>query len=67
MSSPEFMNRDQWGEIYDIARYNGYAVHQLVVELCAVEPNITEPQLLEDAKKWSRERTSSYRLKERNR
>ena len=52
-----FMNREQWGEIYDIARYNGVAVHQLVVELNAANPNITEPELLEAAQKWSRERT----------
>jgi hypothetical protein len=53
-----FMNREQWAEIYDIARYNGYAVHQLVVELCAANPNITEPELLEAAKKWSKNRTN---------
>jgi hypothetical protein len=52
-----FTDREGWAEIYDIARYNGYAVHQLVVELCAAKPDITEPELLEAAKEWSRERT----------
>jgi hypothetical protein len=52
-----FINREQWGEIYDIARYNGYEVHRLVVELCAANPKITEPELLEAAREWSRNRT----------
>lgn len=53
----DFMNRDQWGEIYDIARYNGVSVVQLIVELSAENPNQTEPQLYEAAKEWSRNRT----------
>jgi hypothetical protein len=53
----DFMSREQWGELYDIARYNGYAVHQLVVELCAANPNITEAELLPAAQAWSRDRT----------
>jgi hypothetical protein len=27
-----FMNRDQWGEIYDKARQNGYSVTNFLVE-----------------------------------
>ena len=50
------MNREQWNDIYYLARYNGYAVHQLIIELCAAEPNITEPELYVAARKWSRER-----------
>ncbi len=53
-----FMNKDQWAEIYDIARYQGYAVHNVIVMMCAANQNITEPELVEAVKKWSRERTS---------
>jgi hypothetical protein len=56
----DFMNRDQWAKIYDIARYNGYAAHQLVVELCAANPEISESELFEATKEWSHERESSW-------
>jgi hypothetical protein len=58
MSEKTFINREQWAQIYDIARYNGYAVHQLVIELSAENPDITEPELFEAAKEWSKSRTN---------
>lgn len=52
-----FMNREQWGEIYDIARYNGVAAPQLIAELNAANPDADEQEIYEAAKEWSRART----------
>jgi hypothetical protein len=53
-----FMNKEEWKQIYDIARYNGVAAHQLVVELNAANPNADEEEIVKLAKEWSQARTA---------
>lgn len=53
-----FMSKQQWNDIYDIARYNGYSVIQLVNEIHAQNPNANEHELYEAVVQWSKERTT---------
>lgn len=55
--SYEFMTKAQWDEIYDIARYNGIAVHQLLNEIHAKNPLADESEIYYACKQWSKDRT----------
>jgi predicted DNA-binding ribbon-helix-helix protein len=53
-----FMSKEDWDRIYDIARYNGVAVHQLLNEVHAKNPQANEQEIYNACVQWSKDRTS---------